>query len=388
MWIPILSLTGRLPHLIVLPFFLIIWSVNAADAFDIAIGDKQGPTYGLGIGISSLVKLKLLPSADIDLDPVVTGGNEESLEALRDGRVALALVTVDDAQPLAGDEIRALATLGEADQRAKTLLVRRDIDDASVQRILGTIFNGVDFLAAIEPDLRDLHPDAAIMGLALPLHDGAKRFYAQWWSSPDSAVQSSETANAATPAPLPGADANQAVTTSEWNEGPSDAHNFVVYFAFDDSALDDEAWAILRQAAAFARTLSSPAIIVAAYTDSVGEAEYNYLLAERRAASVMQGLDAMDIDYGRIDLALFGERSPWAVTLDDVNEANNRRVELFIEEPVPEVQTLPLAEDLSEAPDNVEPKESNIIDGFSQGARQPAGGPKQLISPLPARSVM
>ena len=163
-----------------------VWSgpkAEAADPLDIAIGSGSGPTYNLGIGISSLVKVKLLPSEDIDLDPVITNDDRESLIALNNGTVAFALVAVDDPRRFVDDNIQALATLGSVDGRSKTLLVRRDVDDQTVQSILQSVFNGIDFLAAIDPALSDLHPDTAVIGLTLPLHRGAKRFYATWWSS-------------------------------------------------------------------------------------------------------------------------------------------------------------------------------------------------------------
>jgi hypothetical protein len=57
---------------------------NAA-AFDMAIGHQNGPSYSLGIAISSLVKVKLLPSTEIDLNALVTANDLESMEALAGG---------------------------------------------------------------------------------------------------------------------------------------------------------------------------------------------------------------------------------------------------------------------------------------------------------------
>ncbi|MGI9505063.1 MAG: OmpA family protein [Geminicoccaceae bacterium] len=354
---------------------------EAADPLDIAIGSGSGPTYNLGIGISSLVKVKLLPSEDIDLDPVITNDDRESLIALNDGTVAFALVAVDDPRPFVDDNIQALATLGNVDGRSKTLLVRRDVDDQTVQSILQSVFNGIDFLAAIDPALSNLHPDEAVIGLTLPLHRGAKRFYATWWSSP-------EDEKTVIPANAPAADAAaRPAETAQAPEPPSgllpaDARNFIFYFGFDDDKLSNDARETLREAADFAGTLRSPAVFVAAYTDSVGNAEYNYLLAERRAGTVVQGLDQLGVVYSRMDLSLFGERSPWEVTLDDVNEANNRRVELFIEEPVPEMQPLPISsEGVAESPAPVGSEAVLPRRTLEQDVEKPAGGPVEKIPP-------
>ncbi len=372
--------------LLTLPLGLMIWSAQAANAFDIAIGNEQSGTYRLGIGISSLVKIKLLPSFGIDLQPLITEDDEASLEALQNGLADFALVTVERAQPLSSVSMEAVANLGKVNQLTTMLVTQNGVDDASVIRILDTIFENVDFLATIDPDLQSLDPDNAVMGLTLPLHSGAKQFHADRWSSGDNAPVE-QGASTATATAIPEDDA-AATLPAESEEGAADARNYVLYFGFDDAELNREARATLERAASFAASLGTPAIIVAAYTDSVGDADYNYLLAERRAASVVRGLEALEVRYGRIDLSLFGERSPWAVTLDDVNEASNRRVELFIEEPVSEVQPLPIpagynreseadADALSISPDYVpaRPSPSQLDE-------------KKGVKPLPRKSMM
>lgn len=367
-------------RLLILPLVIVMGNVHPADAFDIAIGDTQGPFYSLGIGISTLVKIKLLPDTGIDLNPVITADDQASLEALSNGSVDFALVAVDGGQLAASPGLQALATLGNHGSLARTLLAQPDVDDALIQTILKAVFNNVDFLAAIDPGLAGLDPDSAVMGLTLPLHVGAKRFYAAWWASPESAAGTG-TPIAETAATIDDDDRNAVPPPPIVSGTTSDARNYVLYFGFDDASLNDAADATLREAAVFAETLEAPAIIVAGYTDSVGNAEYNYLLAERRAGSVMDGLDALGVRYSRIDLSLFGERSPWAVTADDVSNAGNRRVELFIEEPVPELQSLPItAAPESASPTSSDPSstESRIIRGSNP---KPAGGPEQRILP-------
>jgi outer membrane protein OmpA-like peptidoglycan-associated protein len=382
----ILTLKQHLQYALFLPFVLAMWSVQTVNAFEIAIGNEQSPTYGLGISISSLVKVKLLPTTDIDLEPVITTGDQASLEALRSGAVAFALVSIDRNQRSSVADIRALAILGMDGSRPKTLLARSDVDDAQIQNILQTIFNHIDYLAAIEPELRDLDSDSAVVGLTLPLHGGAKRFYASRWASPNSNVSAeipAENKPGTVTAALSAAPHNRAVAAPvlQADEGPLDARNYILYFGFDDASLNDAAQATLREAATFAATLETPGIIVAGYTDSVGNAEYNYLLAERRAQSVIQGLEALDVQYSRLDLSLFGERSPWAVTLDNVNEAGNRRVELFIEKPVPEVQPLHISSGLPDSYSAGHMPASPQSERSPETIPQSLGGPEQRILP-------
>ncbi|MGI9486646.1 MAG: OmpA family protein [Geminicoccaceae bacterium] len=367
------NLRRRFLCLLALPLGLLIWSAQPASAFDIAIGNDQSHTYRLGIGVSSLIKIKLLPSMDIDLRPLMTDGDEASLEALENGSASFALVAVDQRQVISGGGLEAIANLGTAGSLTTMLLARSEVDNTAVARILETIFENVEFLTAIDPELKTLDPDKAVMGLTLPLHGGAKQFHAARWASADD-----------TPITREDGTASAAIST---NEAAADARNYVLYFGFDDATLNPEAQATLERAAGFAAALEAPAIIVAAYTDSIGDAEYNYLLAERRAAAVMQGLNALNVRYSRIDLSLFGERSPWTVTLDDANEASNRRVELFIEAPVPEVQALPIAASIIEK------------SGADSVSISPAGGPalpipvelndeSEFKKPLPARPLM
>lgn len=323
-----------------------IGGVQKATAFDLAVGHQTGQAYSLGIAVSSLVKVKLLPTTDIDLEPVITANDQESLDMLLGGDVAFAVVPIDNSRPPESPDIRALATLGRTGNLTTTLLVRREVADTLVSTILETILNNVAFLSTVDQQAAGLTADAAIFGLAVPLHDGAKLFFMENWASSDDAASGTVTAAEEAEVRERTVAATAAVVPPDPNDRtdePDDARNFVIYFGFDDDVLDSAAQATLREAAAFAATLEGPAMIIAAYTDAVGDADYNYLLAERRAETVMQGLDALNVRYSRIDLSLFGERSPWAVTLDGVNEASNRRVELFIEEPVGEVELLPVA---------------------------------------------
>lgn len=370
---------------------LVLGSAQTAGAFDIAIGDKTSETYKLGIGLSSLIKIKLLPREDIDLQTLITANDAESLEALQTGLASFALVAVDRNQSLSTDGMEAVANLGTIGARTTVMLVRSDVDDGSVEKILQTIFDNVAFLTTVDPDLRNLDPESAVMDLPLPLHGGAKRYHAARWAAGGAAVAAVEEPSApasASAPPIPAKREPLAPPAESDEVEAADARNYVLYFGFDDAGLSAEAEAELVEAARFAATLDDPAIIVAAYTDSVGDAEYNYLLAERRAASVMKGLNDLDVRYGRVDLSFFGERSPWSVTLDDVNEANNRRVELFIEAPVPEVQPLaiPAGYTPAAAPSDPSPSTGVSTEPAPTGTipTRPAGEPeRRLLKPKP-----
>ena len=224
-------LRRRFLWLLVLPLGLLIWSGLPASAFDIAIGNDQSSTYKLGIGVSSLVKIKLLPSADIDLQPLITGGDEASLEALENGSASFALVAVDQSRTISGTGLEAIANLGATGSLTTMLLTRSEVDDTAVARILETIFANVEFLAAIDPKLETLDPDKAVMGLTLPLHGGAKQFHATRWAPTGDAPVTREDGGASATSAIEAAPALPPAS----NEAAADARNYVLYFGFDDA---------------------------------------------------------------------------------------------------------------------------------------------------------
>ncbi|WP_366141744.1 OmpA family protein [uncultured Boseongicola sp.] len=100
---------------------------------------------------------------------------------------------------------------------------------------------------------------------------------------------------------------------------------------------DTGSWQVKQD---FRRTLHSVAtvlnhynrtyIYVDGHTDTVGSREYNQDLSERRAESVAQELIVRDVLAGRLIVRGFGETQPLIPTGDNVNEPQNRRVEIQI----------------------------------------------------------
>jgi len=409
------------------------WMAKAAGSFDIAVGNGIGTTSKLGVAISSIIKINLLPVVHIDLDPVTTENDQESLAALQNGDVDFALVTLDNPALRASDNVLAMGLFGNTDTQTRTLLARKDVDPAVVQNILITIFKSVGVLSAVDAELTDYEPESAVAGLTLPVHDGAKAFYAPLWSPPDedqvAAAIAAEQAEAAAKAPVVAvetlpildeavADAvvsdstvpetavlettvsDAAISDSTVSETTvseaavsdaaiadpagsadpsaslakldSETGSFIFYFDFDEDQLDETAKKTLLEAAAFASSLGAPPIVVAAYTDSVGDADYNSQLAQRRAESVMQGLDELGVAYSQFDLSVFGQPAQGSGTPGDSDEANNRRVDLLIGEQEPTVEEQPVP----------------ITPGVTQDvvtARDETFTPPTVAQPLPPR---
>lgn len=72
-------------------------------------------------------------------------------------------------------------------------------------------------------------------------------------------------------------------------------------------------------------------IVVIAHTDSIGSAEFNQLLSERRADAVKAYWLAAGIDESRIDAIGLGESVPQADNLVSAGRAANRRAEFIVQ---------------------------------------------------------
>jgi OOP family OmpA-OmpF porin len=83
-----------------------------------------------------------------------------------------------------------------------------------------------------------------------------------------------------------------------------------VYFDFDRYSLTDAAQRILQQAVTALRANPTLRIRIEGHTCSIGTAEYNLALGDRRARSVMQYLVSNGIGADRLTTVSFGEENP------------------------------------------------------------------------------
>ena len=104
-----------------------------------------------------------------------------------------------------------------------------------------------------------------------------------------------------------------------------------VYFEFDKATLEPESRPALEDAARI--LIQNPAITVEiqGHTDSVGSAEYNQQLSERRAQAVVSYLlQDLGIEAGRLTARGYGESRPVADNDTEDGRGLNRRVEFVI----------------------------------------------------------
>jgi OmpA-OmpF porin, OOP family len=108
-------------------------------------------------------------------------------------------------------------------------------------------------------------------------------------------------------------------------EQPEAQRAFQVFFDFNKSDLTGAARKVIRAAADTAQSGHFVHVVVTGHTDTVGSAQYNQGLSERRAASVKAELVADGLSDGEISTLGVGKTGLLVPTADGVREAQNRR---------------------------------------------------------------
>ena len=108
------------------------------------------------------------------------------------------------------------------------------------------------------------------------------------------------------------------------------ASEFVAYFEWDRSNLNQAALDVIDQAIARARECNVQAATVVGHTDTSGSAAYNAGLSERRAGVVRDALVARGLAAGAITTQARGETELARQTANGVREPLNRRTAVTI----------------------------------------------------------
>ncbi len=103
-----------------------------------------------------------------------------------------------------------------------------------------------------------------------------------------------------------------------------------VLFENNRAEIKPGAQAGLVRLADFLRQYPDRNILIEGHTDSVGSAQSNEVLSQRRARAVDNALVGMGLDRQRVSVAGYGEDYPVADNATDTNRALNRRVEVYI----------------------------------------------------------
>lgn len=111
--------------------------------------------------------------------------------------------------------------------------------------------------------------------------------------------------------------------------------NFLVFFDFDSAKLTDEAKEVIATAATAVADEKVTGVVAIGHTDTVGPADYNMGLSQRRADAVASQLAADGVASSIITTEARGEKDLLVPTGDGVYEPQNRRVEINMVRPEP-----------------------------------------------------
>ena len=107
----------------------------------------------------------------------------------------------------------------------------------------------------------------------------------------------------------------------------------IVHFDLGSSAIDDRGRRVLDYVIDIERQYPESVWRLSAYTDRVGSAAYNRLLACRRGEAVRDYLIRRGVPPEDLSIAAFGEIRFAVETADEIANQWNRRVEVTLESP-------------------------------------------------------
>jgi outer membrane protein OmpA-like peptidoglycan-associated protein len=110
-----------------------------------------------------------------------------------------------------------------------------------------------------------------------------------------------------------------------------------VYFSIGSHALTPDNEDHVREVAALMQSTPTYIATIVGKTDSVGSADFNEHLSQRRAEAVFEALVYTDkVPANRVQLHWTGERLPFISTADETAESQNRMVAIIVSDAGPE----------------------------------------------------
>ena len=137
-------------------------------------------------------------------------------------------------------------------------------------------------------------------------------------------------AAACTTTSLPPPPPEAPVMQAEANTPVCADRNFPIYFASNETDLDEIAQDAIAIAVEAAESCDLSAIEIVAQSDALGSDTVNMTVSQERADNVLDALMAADLDVDRIAIVAMGETN--AVTEDNLINPMNRRVDVYFRE--------------------------------------------------------
>ncbi len=280
-------------HILVLAPAQFIFCAVALGQADLSLylGAGQPGTRGfeLGVGITSLIKVRLLPTDGIDLTLVETAPSGTIGDFLiTDQATITTLSGLDPVTRSSRADLRSVMSFKPSNIGAGPsleLVARADVIEDAVYLITKVIVENSVFLEDLNKGSWDLTADQALLGLSLDLHPGAARYY-------------EEIGEASLPRGLASRGTEGASGSSV---GQQDYSTFFVNFGADATILDQNARKLIAEACQYANVFEAEQIKVAG--PSKGSSGEEHPLVSERVRLVAAALRANTSCAANIEIA-------------------------------------------------------------------------------------
>ena len=318
--------------------------IDLDSSFNLTHLNYQQSSDALARGEIKAMSTPIRPPAPHVQDVLARSGGQHTLLEFTDEQIAKA----DGGLGLWTPYVIPAATYPGQDRDIQTvaksnlLVARADVDDEVVYQVTKAMFENLDFLRNIHDAMYETSLDRALVGMPMPLHPGALRYYQEvGLLGPDASlevaladdVRSAETAaydpNGALRAR---AEATAATITpaAASLEDDTDAKTFVVYFGLNEKEVSGIGVQELAEVSAYADNLTSAEITISGHTDRSGDPVYNAYLAEVRAHAVIDVLrSTFGVEGHDVRMETHAADRP-AIADDREYQPQNRRVEIRV----------------------------------------------------------
>ena len=250
--------------------------------------------------------LDLINPSDAATEEAVLGGEETLVAMDQTGGF-----TIDELEALSNDELIAIAQ-----EKGLEDLILLDEDGNLLNRdqIINAIVESAALLESKSDELESMSDDELIeVAVAKGLSEEIVLDADGNLANRDEIIESLLEDAAATEAAI--------------SEFSNNADSFTLYFAYDDTEIDEVATRIIIQHANFMQSNPSVNLRLEGHADERGTREYNLALGENRALSVKEVLGLYNLD-DRIIVVSYGEEQPILTGSNEEAWEKNRRVEL------------------------------------------------------------
>jgi peptidoglycan-associated lipoprotein len=249
--------------------------------------------------------LDLINPSD-DATEVAMLSGEETLVAMDEN----GGFTIDELEELSNDELIAIAREKGLED---LLLLDEDGNLLNRDQIINAIVESAALLESKSEELESMSDDELIeVVVAKGLSDQIELDADGNLANRDELIEALVESAAATEAAI--------------SEFGNNADSFTLYFAYDDTEIDEVATRIIIQHANFMQENPAVNLRLEGHADERGTREYNLALGENRALSVKEVLGLYNLD-DRIIVVSYGEEAPILSGSNEEAWEKNRRVE-------------------------------------------------------------